>query len=71
MTSRPAFVALTQFKDGREVCLLPSNVFYWVWDQKMNATTVISIHGAILPVRESVEEVTERMNKALGGAVNE
>ncbi len=61
------FVILTH-KSGRQVLLVPSQVFYVESDSKDKATHVISPYGAILPVRESVEEVTEKIKHALGGA---
>jgi hypothetical protein len=64
------FVALTHAKTSRGVFLLPGQVFYVDADPKDNSTHVISAYGAILPVKESVQEVTERIKTALGGALD-
>jgi uncharacterized protein YlzI (FlbEa/FlbD family) len=63
-----SFVQLTHSKTGREIFLLPTQVYYVEADTKDKATHVISAYGAILPVKESVQEVTEKIKTALGGA---
>ncbi len=62
------FVVLTHAKKNQEVLIVPTQIFYVEADPRDKSTHVISPYGAILPVKESVEEVTEKIKHALGGA---
>jgi hypothetical protein len=65
-----SFASLTHANKGQEVLVVPTQIFYVEHDERVKQTHVISVWGAILPVKESVEEVKRRLNEAIQGGTN-
>lgn len=64
-----SFASLTQANTNREVLIVPAQVFYLEHDEKVKQTHVISVWGAIIPVKESVEEVKRILTEAVQGGL--
>ena len=61
------FVEFNHANLNKPVMLLPSQVWVVYYSDASKSTHIVSIAGNLVPVRESVEEVTREVTKALAG----
>jgi hypothetical protein len=57
-------VTLTNFDDGKPVCILKSQIFYFRHSKAMNTMIVASVGGAFAPVRETEAEIKALLTQA-------